>query len=93
MKTCPGKMCPKPSKQSPTSQSSCRSSAIKIWPSEIARTNRSYYGQVSLRGIYTITSPGEDMVYVPVGLGGRDGLPADDGHGGDGLGGGGPGGG
>ena len=40
-----------------------------------ARTDGLDHGQVSLIGIYTITSDPENIVYVPVGLGGIDGLP------------------
>ena len=40
-----------------------------------ARTDGRDHGQVSLIGIYTITSDPENIVYVPVGLGGIDGLP------------------
>ena len=46
------------------------------------RTSGSCHGQESGDGTYTTTSDSQATVYVPVGLGGKDGLPHDSGPGG-----------
>ena len=78
VESCTLNMCPNPCKANVTNF--CHFLRYRSSSRAFARTDgRHNPGQDSLRGIYTTISDPERIVYVPVGLGGRDGWPDDSG--------------